>query len=394
MELLSNIYIAKTQFGIEPLLVAELMALGAGEVTGLTRAVSFTGDASVMMRVNYQSRFAIRVLKPIFRFKAMNEKELYEGVQQVAWKDYMKEGDTLAVDAVSHQSAMSHTQFIAQLTKDAIVDQFRKATGNRPNVDLFIPKIRVNIHLQGDTATVALDSSGVSLHKRGYRNMQGEAPLNEVLAAAIIKMSGWERDMPLVDWMCGSGTILIEAAMQGLNIAPGKFIEEFGFERWDDFDSGVLNKIKDDARNAEEYDRKLNLIGVDKNGMVLNAARENASAAGVAKYINFEKGDFSTFIPAQLPMMVVSNPPYGGRITTDDLLQLYKSMGDALKKNFAGSSAWLLTANQDAAKSIGLKASKKIPLYNGPLECRLLKYDLFKGDHKSYKTQLNNSKNV
>jgi putative N6-adenine-specific DNA methylase len=383
--------IAKTSFGFEELLMAELNSLGATSLKKATRAVFFEGDDAVMYKANLYSRVALRILKPIKQFRAGNEQELYDEIKKIDWTQFLSADDTLAVDSVVSRSEMDHSLYISLKTKDAIVDQFRDKFGKRPNVDLDFPKVRINVHMSENQCSVSLDSSGSSLHKRGYREQQGEAPLNETLAAGMIMMSRWKGNGPLTDIMCGSGTIPIEAALIARNIAPGSFRNEFGFERWDDFDSELWSSIVDEAKSGQKESLPFRITGVDRNKMIIRDARQNAVNAGVSDDIDFEAMRFEDYYPEVSEQTVITNPPYGGRITDDDLFELYKSIGDTFKKKFSGSTAWVLTANRDASKKIGLHPSRKIPLYNGALECRYMKYELYSGSKKAAKQPAQNS---
>jgi putative N6-adenine-specific DNA methylase len=374
--------LAKTTFGFEDLLAGELTSFGATNIEKLTRAVTFDGDHEVMYKANLWSRVALRILKPIKTFPAGSEQQLYDEVKKIDWSQFLSVDETLAVDGVVSNSMLNHSLYVALKTKDAIVDQFRENVGRRPSVDTAHPKVRINVHISKDIANISLDSSGDSLHKRGYRNQTGEAPINETLAAGMIMLSGWDRKSPLVDFMCGSGTILIEAALMAKNIAPGIFRNEFGFERWNDFDSELWEKIRDDAKAKELKKMEFPLVGIDKSQQTLKTAKENVSNARMNDSIRLHAMPFEEYTPEVNNGMVIINPPYGGRITDEDLFSLYKSIGDQLKKKYKGFTAWILTANKEAAKNIGLKPSRKIELYNGSLECRFLKFELYEGSKK------------
>ncbi len=374
--------VVKTSFGLEDILVSELTELGASNILKGVRAVTVEGDRQLMYKINLWSRVALRVLMPLKSFRAANEQELYDGIKKIDWSPYLTPDDTLAVDAVVNKSAMTHSLYVALKTKDAIVDQFRERTGKRPSVDLERPSVRIHLHINGEDAEVSLDSSGDSLHKRGYRMQTGDAPINEALAAGLIMLTGWDRKSSFVDFMCGSGTILIEAAWMAMNIAPGLLRHEFGFQRWKDFDSELWKKLVDEANSSRKKMDGISISGVDVMSMQIRKAMENASAAGVQHAIQMKRMSFEEFTPPAEPGVVLVNPPYGGRITTNDLLALYKSMGDQFKKKYAGWNAFVFTANMEAGKNIGLKPSRKIPLFNGKLECRLLKFELYAGTRK------------
>jgi putative N6-adenine-specific DNA methylase len=374
--------IAKTSFGFEDILTEELNAIGASNIVKLTRAVSFNGNNEVLYKVNLWSRVGLRVLKPIKKFPAAGEQQLYNEVKKIDWTQYLSAEDTLAVDAVVNESQLTHSLYVAQKTKDAIVDQIREKTGKRPNVELNNPILRIHVHIYENEAEISLDSSGESLHKRGYRKQQGDAPLNETLAAAMVVLSGWDKQSPFTDLMCGSGTIVIEAAMLARNIAPGILREEFGFHRWRDFDAALWNSVLTEAKAAMKDKPDFPIVGIDKSYRAIDAAKQNAQAAGVLNDINFYSMPFEDYTPAEGAGTIITNPPYGGRITDEDLFALYKEIGSSLKKKFTGWNAWILTANREAAAEIGLRASRKIPLFNGPIECRLLKYEMYMGSKK------------
>ncbi len=379
--------IAKTSFGFEDILVEELKNLGAAKIEKLTRAVAFEGNQELMYKVNLWSRVALRVLKPIKKFKAAGETQLYNEIKKIDWSQFMSNEDTLAVDAVVNNSTLTHSLYVALKSKDAIVDQFRDNTGKRPNVDLDKPTLRIHVHIYEDEAEVSLDSSGESLHIRGYREQHGEAPLNESLAAGMVLLSSWDKQSPFTDLMCGSGTIVIEAAMLARNIPPSINRKDFAFQRWADYDSTLWNKILDEAKAGIKDRVDFPITGIDKSYHVLDIARENAKIAGVFDDIDFRSQPFEDYTPASEPGTIVTNPPYGARITDNqnDLFLLYEKIGASLKHRFPGWIAWIFTANREAANHIGLKPSRRIPLYNGPLECRLLKYEMYKGTKRIQK---------
>ncbi len=374
--------LAKTTFGFEDLLSEELKSFGATNIEKLTRAVTCDGDLEILYKANLWSRVSLRILKPVKTFPAGSEKELYDEVKKIDWSEYLTVDETLAVDGVVSNSVLNHSLYVALKTKDAVVDQFREKFGKRPSVDTKHPKVRINVHISKDVANISLDSSGDSLHKRGYRSQTGEAPINETLAAGMVLTSGWDRKTPLIDFMCGSGTILIEAALMAKNIAPGIFRNEFGFERWNDFDSELWERIRDEAKSGELTKIDFPLTGIEKSAQTLKVAKENVGNARMADTIDLHAMTFEDYNPDVTNGTVIINPPYGGRITDDDLFSLYKAIGDQLKKKYKGFTAWVLTANREAAKNIGLKPSRKIELYNGSLECRFLKFDLYEGSKK------------
>lgn len=373
-----------TLAGLEEVLAEELRALDMEYIKVGTRAVTCSGNLRQLYEANLWCRTAIRILKPFRSFKARDEQDLYDQVQKTDWSEYLDLKQTFAISAAVSHSTFEHSLFVAQLTKDAIVDQFRKATGERPSVDLVHPDIRLNLHMHENMVTLSLDSSGDSLHRRGYRLQTNVAPLNEVLAAGIIGLSGWDRKSPFIDPMCGSGTLLIEAAMMAQNIAPGLYRRDpYGFESWKDYDASLLEMVWKTAEAKASFTPKASIIGYDIDPDYVQAARNNIDNAGLQDIIKVEEADFfKTEAPAQ-PGVVVMNPPYNERILSDDINELYKNIGDTLKHNYQGYDAFVLTGNLEAAKNVGLKTSRRIPLYNGPIECRLLKYELYRGSRRS-----------
>ena len=360
--------IAKTFMGLEPVLAKELTQLGANDVQIGRRMVSFKGDKELLYRANFQLHTAIRILKPIKHFKALSADDVYEGVKDIDWTEYIGLDKTFAVDSVVFSEEFRHSKFVAYKVKDAIVDQFREKTGQRPNISVANPDIRLNIHIAEDKCTLSLDSSGESLHRRGYRQESVEAPLNEVLAAGMILMTGWQGETDFIDPMCGSGTLLIEAALIAHNMAPGIFRKEFAFEKWADFDAELFDKIYNDIK-------------------AVNTARLNVKAAGLTSDITIEERDFKDFTQPKEKSIMVSNPPYGERISTPDLLGTYKMIGERLKHQFTGNEAWILSYREECFAQIGLKPSIKIPLFNGSLECEFRKYQMFDGRMREFREE-------
>ena len=377
--------IAKTFMGLEPVLAKELTHLGANNVEIGRRMVSFTGNKEMLYRANFQLHTAIRILKPIARFKALTPDEVYEGVKKVDWTQFLSNDNTFAVDSVVFSEEFRHSKFVAYKVKDAIVDQFRETTGTRPNISVANPDIRLNIHIAEDKCTLSLDSSGESLHRRGYRQESVEAPLNEVLAAGIILLTGWKGDTDFIDPMCGSGTIAIEAALIAKNMAPGLFRKEFAFEKWPDFDRDLFDAIYND--DSEERDYKFHIYGYDIDMKAVNTARLNVKAAGLSDCITIECADFKDFKQPKEKSIMVTNPPYGERISTPDLLGTYRMIGERLKHQFLDNDAWVLSYRSECFDQIGLKPSIKIPLYNGSLECELRKYQIFDGKLREFREE-------
>lgn len=376
--------IAKTFQGLEEVLAQELTELGASNIEIGRRMVSFTGDKAMMYRANFCLRTAIRILKPIKHFTAKTADEVYEAVKSIEWENYLDNMSSFAVDAVVFSNEFRHSKFVAYKVKDAIVDYFREKTGNRPSVRINNPDVSFNIHVAEDQCTLSLDSSGESLHRRGYRQEQVEAPLNEVLAAGMILMTGWRGECDLIDPMCGSGTIPIEAALIARNIAPGVFRKEFGFEKWKDFDQDLFDSIYNDDSQEREFNHKI--YGYDNNPKANEIATHNVKAAGVTKDVILKIQPFQQFEQPAEKSIIITNPPYGERISSGDLLDLYQMIGERLKHAFIGNDAWILSYRDECFDQIGLKPSIKIPLFNGALECQFRKYQLFDGKYKVFRS--------
>jgi putative N6-adenine-specific DNA methylase len=373
--------LAKTLFGFEDLLANELTQLGAQDVKQGVRSVSFTGDKGFMYKANLALRTAIKILKPIESFTVKGEQDLYDKVKAMPWEDYLKPTGTLAIDATIHSDLFTNSLYIAQKTKDAIVDRFRDQTGERPNVDLRFPDLKVNVHIDRQNCTISLDSSGDSLHKRGYKIATNIAPINEVLAAGIIMLSGWDGQSDFMDPMCGSGTILIEAAMIACNIPPNLMRKEFAFERWQDWDVDLFEKIEESLLGkTRDFHHKI--IGYDKAPSAVAKAKENVKNAQLEDFIEVKHEDFfKTQKGGHEKLHMVFNPPYGERLNLD-MESFYKDIGDTLKQNYPGTDAWFITSNLDALKHVGLRPSRKIHLYNAKLEARLVKYVMYEGSKK------------
>lgn len=375
-------FIAKTLFGLEEVLAQELQILGASQVKPLNRAVGFAGDKKLLYRANYFLRTALKVLVPLGEAEVRDEKELYRYIRSIKWDSYLGVNDTLAVEVAMNTDVFKHSHFIAQLIKDAIVDQFRDRYGSRPSVDLDHPVLRINAYIGDKTIKISRDSSGESLHRRGYRFRQGPAPLNEVLAAGLVKLSGWNGKDPLVDFMCGSGTIVVEAALAAANIAPGELRKEYGFQKWKDYDPRLFNEIIKEAQaNLKPADVPLYAADIDPETVRL--AMRHAQNAGVLKMINFQTCHFADFNPPAPPGLVLINPPYGERIVQQNLNELYAQIGNKFKKDFAGFDAWIISGNAEAVKHVGLRSSRKIQVFNGQLECRFNRYSLYQGSQKA-----------
>nr|WP_320037048.1 THUMP domain-containing protein [uncultured Bacteroides sp.] len=377
--------IAKTFQGLEEVLAEELTNLGANDVQIGRRMVSFSGDKEMMYRANFCLRTAIRILKPIKTFNAKDADEVYNQIKKINWEDYLDADKTFAVDAVVFSEEFRHSKFVAYKVKDAIVDYFKDLNGKRPSVRINKPDVLLNIHIAQNKCTLSLDSSGESLHRRGYRQEAVEAPLNEVLAAGMILMTGWHGQCDLIDPMCGSGTIPIEAALIARNIAPGVFRKEFAFERWKDFDQEMFDNIYNDDSQEREFDHKV--FGYDNSPQAHEIAINNVKAAGLSKEIILKLQPFQQFEQPKEKSVIVMNPPYGERISTRDLLGLYQMIGERLKHAFTDQDAWILSYREECFDQIGLKPSRKIPLFNGALECEFRKYQIFGGKYKDFKKE-------
>lgn len=377
--------IAKTFMGLENVLAQELTQLGANNVKIGRRMVSFTGDKEMMYRANFQLHTAIRILKPIAHFKAKSAEDMYDEVKKIDWSKYILDGKTFSVDSVVYSDEFRNSRFVTYKVKDAIVDQFREKTGTRPNISVSNPDIRLNIHIAEDQATLSLDSSGESLHRRGYRQESVEAPLNEVLAAGMILMTGWKGDTDFIDPMCGSGTLPIEAALIARNISPGVFRKEFAFEKWPDFDKDLFDEIYNDDSQEREFTH--HIYGYDIDMKCVNTANLNIRAAGLSKDITIQQADFKNFEKPAEKSLLIMNPPYGERISTPNLMATYKMIGERLKHQFAGNEAWVLSYREECFEQIGLKPSIKIPVYNGSLECEFRKYTIFDGKMRNFRAE-------
>ncbi len=380
--------IAKTLYGFESILAKELLDLGAMEIKEGNRMVSFVGDKGFMYKANLCLRTAIKILKPYESFKANSEQELYDNIKRLPWEKFLDVKGSLAIDSAVHSDIFTHSQYVALKTKDAIVDRFREKFGERPDVDLDFPDLRINIHIENNFCNVSLDSSGDSLHKRGYRSATNIAPINEVLAAGMLLMSGWDGQCDFLDPMCGSGTIPIEAAMIACNIPPNLNRKEFAFEKWSDWDEDLYEKIEESAlKKVRDFHFKIK--GYDKAPSAVMKAKDNVKNANLSDFIEIQqKSFFESEKENEGYLHMLFNPPYGERLEID-IEEFYGKIGDTLKQNYPGTHAWFIATNFDAIKSVGLRASRKIKLYNGPLEGRLLKYVLYEGSKKKSKQENN-----
>jgi len=372
--------IAKTFQGLEGVLAEELKAIGAEEVKPILKGVSFSGDKELMYKANLHLRTALKILKPIYTFKARTEDELYGQAKKFDWTSYIDVSHKFAVDSVVISDIFNHQRYTALKLKDAIADHFREKVGRRPFVDPQNPQIRLHIHIADDECTVSLDSSNESLHRRGYRTTQDLSPINEVLAAGMIMLSGWKGDSNFIDPMCGSGTILIEAALLDLGIPPGIFRKNFGFENWFDFDQALLEQVYNDESMEREF--KHTIVGGDISKRAIEISTENIKNAGLQKKIDIKVQSIFEFNPPARKGMVITNPPFGERLKKDQIDTFYKQLGDCFKQRFMGYDVWLISNNNDALKSFGLKPSKTLTLINGPIEYKYQKYSMYKGTQK------------
>ena len=374
--------VAKTFFGFEEILAKELNQLGAQEVEIGTRMVSFKGDKGFMYKANLSLRSALKILKPIYYFRATNDQNLYKGIQGIDWSNYLNANQTFVIDTTIHSDNFKHSQFVSQKAKDAIVDQFRDKTGQRPSIDKDFPDLRINIHIDRDQCSVALDTSGASLHHRGYRTATNIAPINEVLAAGMLLLSGWDGSSDFLDPMCGSGTILAEAAMIACNIPANINRKEFAFEKWNDWDNDLFDQIIDALmKRTKEFHHTI--IGYDKAPSAVQKAKDNIINANLEDYVTISQANFFDTKKENIgPLHMVFNPPYGERLDID-LERFYRELGDTLKNNYPNTNAWFITANLEALKFVGLRPSRKIKLFNGSLEARLVKYEMYEGSKKA-----------
>ena len=372
---------AKTLFGFEELLAEELKQLGALNIQTGLRMVSFEGDNGFMYKANLACRTAIKILKPIHTFKLKNEQQLYDGIYKIDWSEYMNEEQTLAIDATVFSDFFTHSKYVSLKSKDAIVDQFRDKVGTRPSVDIDRPDLRINIHINQDECTVSLDSSGTSLHQRGYKTATNIAPINEVLAAGLLMLSGWDGQCDFLDPMCGSGTILIEAAMIACNIPANINRHEFAFERWADYDNALFETIQDALlKKTREFHHSIK--GYDIDLTAIKKAIDNAKNANLDEYIQIQQDDFfDTKKESEGMLHILFNPPYDERIGIKTE-EFYEDIGNTLKRHYPGTTAWMITANLEALKFVGLKPSRKIKVFNGALEARLVKYEMYEGSKK------------
>ncbi len=377
----NNHFLAKTLHGLEEVLAKELQDIGAKNITILKRAVSFTGDKKLLYRANLELRTAMRILVPFHSFRVRHESALYNKIRTIDWSEFMDVNDTLAIDGVTNSKYFTHSKYVALKTKDAIVDQFRDKYGKRPNVNTYNPTLRINVHINEDQCTISLDSSGESLHKRGYRKETLVAPINEVLAAGMIQLSGWKKDCNFIDAMCGSGTILFEALLYARNIPPQYRRDYFCFKKWKGFDQKLWDEVVREAKERQcSFDYQI--LGFDKDFQAIRVTERNMEEAELIDQIVLKRKKFESLQPPAEKGILIMNPPYGERLEDKEINQFYEMIGERLKHIFTGYEAWIISSNNEALKHIGLRPSRRISLYNGALDCKFLKFELYAGSKK------------
>lgn len=374
-------FIAKTLYGLETVLARELADLGASDVQTANRAVIFEGDKALLYEANYCSRTALSLLMPVAEFRIKSKDDLYRACLKIKWEEIMDEKSTFSIVPVVNSPLFTHTGYAGLVVKDAVADYFRNRNGKRPSVNQNDPDLLVNLHISNDRVTVSIDSSVVPLFKRGYRLEQTAAPLNESLAAGILLISGWNAKSILLDPMCGSGTIPVEAGLIACRIPPGKFRRSFGFQRWKDYDEVLFSKVKEKAE-GRIIGSPVDIYASDISPEAVKLAEANISRAGLADVIRVKVSDFKELKCIDNQGVVVMNPPYGLRLNPDELDSIYGMIGSTLKHSFSGNTAWLITSNRESLKKVGLKPAQKHILFNGALECLLLKYELYQGSMK------------
>jgi putative N6-adenine-specific DNA methylase len=374
--------VAKTLYGLEKVLAEELVGLGADDVQTGNRAVFFKGDKSLLYKANYCARTALSILMPVSDFRIRSKDDIYKGGSKIEWDRFMDPDDTFSIVPVINSPHFDHTGYAGLILKDSVADYFRKKSGRRPSVNTDSPKILINLHVSNDQVTISIDSSVVPLFKRGYRQEQAVAPLNEVLAAGILLLSGWDASVTLTDPMCGSGTILVEAGMIACKIPPGKFRQFFGFQRWKDYDEELFGKIRFET-DCQSRLSPVKIYGSDIIEHATLQAKANVARVGLSDVVSIVVSDFMKLKAIDNRGYLFLNPPYGQRLKPDEIDLLYSQIGTTLKHNFPGTTAWLITSNKESLKNIGLKPIEKHTLYNGALECILLKYEMYHGSKKN-----------
>ena len=373
-----------TFFGLEEVLEKELHQLGGKDIIAFKRGVSVVGDLGFLYKINLCLHTALKVIIPIVKFEANNEQELYDNIKLIEWERFISNTDTIMIEGVTNSEIFTHSLFVSQKVKDGIVDRFREKTGSRPDVDLIHPAFKVYVHIFKNEVSLHLDSSGDPLYKRGYRSDINEAPMKEVLAAGLVKLSGWEKHLQLIDGMCGAGTIAIEAALWANNIPPGYYRNEFGFMKWQNFDETLYETIYESSINKIKNE-PVEIIANDIDNPTLKKAITNTKNAKVDDVVSCINQSFFDITPTRKGGVIILNPPYGERMPVNEIEKLYKEIGDKLKKDFKGFSAWIISSSPEAIKSIGLRPSRRIHLFNGSLECRFLKFDIYDGSKKASK---------
>ena len=371
----------KTFFGLEDALVEEIKKLGGRRVEPKNRAVHCEGDLGFLYKINYSSRLALKILVPILEFKAFNEDKFYQKLAAFPWHHYMKVDQTFAIDATVYSERFTHSRFMTLKMKDAIVDYFTKNLRKRPDIDTKNPDIKFHLHIDREMVTISMDSSGDALYKRGYRREQGEAPINEVLASGMLHLAGWDGKGNFLDPMCGSGTLLIEAAMMAINLPAQIFRKKFGFQNWNNYDAELFQKIKEfRIGRIKEFEGKI--VGYDIDPKMLSIVKQNIAGAEMEEVIEVRKQDFFESKKDMFPLLMVFNPPYDERITIQ-YEDFYKKIGDTFKQGYPNTLAWLITSDLEAVKKIGLRPSRKIKLFNGKLETRFMQYEMYEGTKKA-----------
>lgn len=375
----------KTFFGLEEILAEEIKKLGGREVELKNRAVNCEGDLGFLYKINYSARTAVKVLVPILQFKAFNESKFYDKILDFPWEEYISQNQSFAIDATVNSERYNHSHFMTLKMKDAVVDYFKFKYGTRPDVDAKNPDIKLHLHIDRELVTISLDASGDPLFKRGYRKEQGEAPLNEVLASGMLQLANWDGKGNFLDPMCGSGTLLIEAAMIAMDLPAQIFRKKFAFQNWKNYDAELFTKIKEVRINrVKEFTGKI--VGYDIDARMLNAANINIEAAELQDVIEVRKQDFFTSEKELFPLLMVFNPPYDERITINDP-EFYKKIGDTFKQKYPNTLAWMITSDLEGVKFLGLRPSRKIKLFNGKLECRFMQYEMYEGTKKIHKLE-------
>lgn len=376
----------KTFFGLEEILANEIKKLGGRNVEIKNRAVNCEGDLGFLYKINYSARTALKILVPVHEFKAFNEDKFYEKLYRFPWEDFLKVNQTFAIDATVHSERFTHSRFMTLKMKDAIVDRFQEKFKKRPDIDAKNPDIKFHLHIDRELVTISLDSSGEPLYKRGYRKESGEAPINDVLASGMLQIAGWDGKGNFLDPMCGSGTLLIEAAMIALDLPAQIFRKKFAFQNWKNYDEELFRKIKEfRIGRVKEFEGKI--LGFDIDNKMLSIAKTNVESAEMEDLIEIRKQNFFESKKDLFPLLMVFNPPYDERISINQE-DFYKKIGDTFKQNYPNTLAWLISSDLEAVKKIGLRPSRKIKLFNGKLECRFLQYEMYEGSKKSNKVEM------